>query len=415
MRKIFTMLVVICLSCCVALAKSSGGGGHSGGGHSGGHSSSGHSGGHTGGSHGSSHGGGHSSGHSGSHGSSHGGSSHGSSHGGSHSSSHGSSHGGSHSSSHGGHGSGHGSHSGSHHGSSGHGNPSHNHGHSGPNHGGSHHGGPHHNYYHSSSESHPVYIIRTEHEQEQVNFPDCAEHYAITDITTNVYSDGTKRSFSNSTIYNSDGTVFDTDCTSVKHTVYENDHYFIIGKRDGYRITDEDGNVVTSRNYPWMSELEPNRLLVRRDKKYGIINLSDETIVPIKYDKFENVNNRIMIAKLNGYYGVIDYDNNTLVYPDCERIKPFYDTLLLKRYHKYGLASLNGEKIFEPHYDKIKKLGEYIVIKKDDKYGVLNAKGEIIEEIIYKKIKLERNRLRGMRDNTGWIDIFPKENTYDRF
>jgi sporulation protein YlmC with PRC-barrel domain len=159
-----------------------------------------------------------------------------------------------------------------------------------------------------------------------------------------------------------------------------------------------------------MSELEPNRILVRRDKKYGIINLSDETIVPVKYDKFETVNKRTMIAKLNGYYGVIDYDNNTLIFPDCDRIKPFYDTLLLKRYHKYGLATLDGEKLFEPHYDKIKKLGEYILIKKNDKYGVLNSKGEFIEEIIYKKIKLERNRLKGTTDNSNWKYIFPSQN-----
>ena len=113
-----------------------------------------------------------------------------------------------------------------------------------------------------------------------------------------------------------------------------------------------------------------------------------------------------MIARLNGYYGVIDYDNNTLIYPDCEKIKPLNDTLLIKRYRKYGLANLEGEKILEPHYDKIKKLGEYILIKQNDRYGVLNSDGEFMDEIMYKRIKLERNRLKGTKDNRTWTELF---------
>ena len=283
---------------------------------------------------------------------------------------------------------------------------SHSHSSHGSSHHGSHHSARHHSSHSSSGgNSHPVYLVRTENNQSEVKFQNCDEHYAITKTTTNVYSDGTRRSFSSSTIYNADGTVFESDCTSVKHTIYNDQHYFIVGKRDGYSIIDNDGKTVTSRNYSFMKELEPNRILVKRDKKYGIIDLRDEVVVPVKYQNFENVNKRIMIAKLNGYYGVVDFDNNTLIYPDCDKIKTLYDTMVLKRYGKYGLANLEGEKILEPHYDKIKKLGEYILVKKDNKYGVLNSDGEFIAEIIYKKIKLERNRLKGIQENSVWKDI----------
>lgn len=270
----------------------------------------------------------------------------------------------------------------------------------------SHSGNCHNSHNHSSSgDSHPVYLVRTENHTDQVKFSNCNEHYAVTETTTNIYSDGTRRSVANSTVYNADGTVLESDCRSVKHTVYDNKHYFLIRKTDGYKIIDDKANIITKRSYSAMTEIEPNRIFVKRDKKYGIIDLSDKVVVPIKYQKLDFVNKRVMIAKLNGYYGVIDIDNEILIAPDCDRIKPLYDTIVLKRYHKYGLTDLNGELILSIKYDKIKKLGEYIVVKKDNKYGVLDYKGEIIGEIIYKQIKLERNKLKGVIDKNKVVDL----------
>ena len=81
-----------------------------------------------------------------------------------------------------------------------------------------------------------------------------------------------------------------------------------------------------------------------------------------------------------------------------------YDTILLKRYHKYGLADSGGKIILNPHYDKIKKLGEYILVKKDKKYGVMDYEGNLVSEIIYDSIKLERNKLKGLK-NKIWSEI----------
>ncbi len=276
----------------------------------------------------------------------------------------------------------------------GHSNCNHNHSHS------NYHGN-----YSSGSESHPVYLVNSNHRQEEVKFQNCDKHYAITDITTNYYSDGTQRVYTNSTIYNSDGTVLESDCQSLKHTIYEDNHYFLIRKNKGYKIIDSQGQQLTFRKYTKMEEIKPNRIMVRHDKKYGIIDLKENVIVPLKYQDLEQNGENIFIAKLNGYYGIIDIENNTLVEPDCEKIKPLYDTMVLKRYHKYGLVKSNGEKVLSPNYDKIKKLGEYIIVKQNDKYGVLDSEGNFISEIIYQNIKLERNKLKGMKYKNNWVDI----------
>ena len=303
------------------------------------------------------------------------------------------------------HGGGHSSHSGSHSGPSHSGSSHSGHSHSGPSHSGHSHSAPSHSDHSSGGESHPVYLVNSSHHQEEVKFPNCDKHYALTDITTNYYSDGSRRVFKNSTIYNSNGTVLASDCLSLKHTVYEGNHYFLIRKGKGYLVIDSSGNPLTFRKYSRMEEVKPNRILVRHDKKYGIIDLKEETIVPLKYQSLEQNDEDVFIAKLNGYYGIIDINNNVLVFPDCEKIKPLYDTMVLKRYHKYGLVKANGEKILSPNYDKIKKLGEYILVKQNNKYGILDSNGNFVSEIIYLDVKLERNKLKGMKYKNHWVDI----------
>jgi len=257
----------------------------------------------------------------------------------------------------------------------------------------------------SSSSSTPVYLINKDSRTDEVKFPNCNKHYAITETTTNYYSDGTRRIFSNSTIYNSDGTVLISGCNSVKHIISDTKHYFIINKNKSYKIIDENAKILTTRKYTRMEEIEPNRILVKFDKKYGIIDLEENTIVPIKYKSFESKGHGIFLTKLNGYYGITDINNNTLVKNDCEKIKQVSDLFILKRYHKYGLADKTGKIILNPDYDKIKELGEYILVKKNGQYGIWNSDGENIAEIQYKSIKLHRNTLKGLTNRNVWIEI----------
>jgi hypothetical protein len=257
---------------------------------------------------------------------------------------------------------------------------------------------------HSSSSSHDsVHLINTEFQKTEHKFPNCNEHYVITETTTNHYSDGSKRVFATSTIYNEDGTVVETDCRSVEHIIYNDKHYFIIQK-NGYKIIDSDGNVITKRKYSKMTKIEPNRILVRYDKKYGIIDLNEKIIVPLKYQSMTLAGDKIFITKLNKYYGIIDIDNDVKIKNNCEKIKQIHDVILLKRYGKYGLADLNGQIIYEMIYDKIKKYEEYILIKKDGKYGVADFEGNSISDLKFDKIRLERNVLQGLYGN-NWINI----------
>lgn len=271
------------------------------------------------------------------------------------------------------------------------------------------HNCPHYNHYshnHSSNGNNSVYLVDTRANKEEQKFPNCENHYMITETITHYYSDGTRRTIANSTIYNKDGSVLVENCRSVKHILFNKEHYFIVYKDKSYQILDTTGKRITSNNYSKMEEIAPNRLLVKKDKKFGIIDLHQNTIVPAKYQEFEKIGgNDIYITKLNHYWGVLDIDNNILIENDCDKIKPLYDTLLIKRYNKYGLADLTGNIILEINNDKITKLGEYILAKKDKKYAIYDYEGKKISDYKYKQVKLERNKLKGLKYNDIWEEL----------
>ena len=267
-----------------------------------------------------------------------------------------------------------------------------------------HHNHPHHTSGSSSSEH--VYLTNTEHNTYEQKFPNCKDHYAITETVTNYYSNGTKNVFSSSTIYNSDGSVLETDCLNVEHLIFDDKHYFIINKKGrGYRIIDDSANVLTTRKYTKMTSLGSGKILVRSDKKYGVIDLFERTVIPIKYQQMDNITKDIFLTKLNGYYGIIDVNDNILIKNDCDKIKIVNDVLIIKRYDKYGLASRDGEIIYDIKYNKIKKFGEYILIKQDKKFGIYNPETKESSQIKYKKIKLERNVLKGTITGDAYVEV----------
>ena len=111
----------------------------------------------------------------------------------------------------------------------------------------------HHSSYHSGSNS--VYIIRRDFQQDKSPFLNCKNHSLLTETVIYHYSDGSRRSYKKYSILNADGSVFEADCTSVKHIVHNKTHYFLIKKNKQYKIMTEDGKQVSKRNYTLMNEI----------------------------------------------------------------------------------------------------------------------------------------------------------------
>ena len=252
-----------------------------------------------------------------------------------------------------------------------------------------------HHYRHSGCASSYVYLVRSDYSENESNFKNCNAHYLLTKTTVNYYSNGSRRTYSYHTIFNTDGSIVIEDCTSVHHVHYNNQHFFLVRKNNSYKVITSTGQQLTTKNYKEMVELSPNRLLVLADRKYGIIDLYENTIIPLKYKSFNKISNDIYITKLNGYYGMINKDFSLIQANEYDKISPLYDTYLLKQNGKFGLADLQGNILLEPTNDKITKLGEYILVKKDKNFRIYERNGKAINNTEYSKIKLSRNTLIG--------------------
>ncbi|MBE7713118.1 MAG: WG repeat-containing protein [Cyanobacteria bacterium SIG26] len=251
-----------------------------------------------------------------------------------------------------------------------------------------------------------VYIVGKDFMQSEEKFLNCDKHFVVKDITTYLYSNGTRRTQVSATIYNLDGLVLESGCSDVEHYIYANKHYFSFYKDKKYQILDETGKINTVKNYKKMKVIVPNKFLVKLDKLYGVIDLYENTIIPIKYKSFEQIGQDLYLTKLNGYYGMINSSNKVLIKNEYDKIKPFYEIYVLKRKDQYGLANKHGEIILAPIYEKIKRCGEYIIVQKGKYYGVFDSTGNQLSPFIYKNIRLDRNTLQG-KLNSKWEDITP--------
>lgn len=249
------------------------------------------------------------------------------------------------------------------------------------------------------------YLVHRDFFQEEQTFVNCDRHSVLKETTVYYYSNGTRNSYTISTIYNQDGSILASGCYNVKHHIFKNKHYFSYYKNKKYQILSEDGVLLSTKKYKSMNEIAPNRLLVKLNKKYGVIDLQDNIIVPIKYKKFEQIDKNLFLTKLNGYYGMINSSNNQLIKNEYDKIKPLYNTYLLKKYKKYGLADKNGKIIIEAECDNIKKLGEYLKIKKGKNFFIVDENGKKLNNKLYKQILMERNTLKGKLLDNSWEEI----------
>ena len=266
-----------------------------------------------------------------------------------------------------------------------------------------HHPYHHPHYHYSGCSSSCVYLIRSDSFQEEQSFKNCSKHSLLINGTTNYYSNGSVRTYYTYTILNEDKTPLISNCSDVKHLINNKKHYFLVKQNKYYKIINDEGFELTKRKYSSMDEIAPNKILVNVDKKYGVIDIFENVIIPIKYQKFEKLSSSLFKTKLNGYWGLIDNSNNILLKNEFDSIKLLYDAYIAKKADKYTLLDING-KIVLSDADKIKKMGEYIVVKKDKKYGVFDTSANQLSEIKYKKIKLDRNNLK-VYENKIWSQL----------
>lgn len=159
-------------------------------------------------------------------------------------------------------------------------------------------------------------------------------------------------------------------------------------KRNGkYAIIDSQLKNITPFKYDYIWSFNDNGLcMVRMDMPdgymYGYVNVNGDEQIAVKYDDVDSFENGFAVAKLNGFYGIINEQDEVVVpfnldYPDMRGLRNGYATM---RGHngKWGAIDAKGRVVIPCEYDSLIVFDEIGVdrVKKDGEEFMINTKGE---------------------------------------
>ena len=156
-------------------------------------------------------------------------------------------------------------------------------------------------------------------------------------------------------------------------------------KKDGkYGVVDLKGKQVVECEYDSIVALKgtSNSLVATKEGKKGIIDNTGAVILESKYadvsaisEKYEN---GYIVKESNNKYGVINLNKTVAVETKYEDVKAIYGNgnyYVVKENGKWKIVDTEGETYLADKFDDIKSINnEYAVIKKDGKYGVASIK-----------------------------------------
>ena len=190
--------------------------------------------------------------------------------------------------------------------------------------------------------------------------------------------------------------------------------YFTIYSANKYGVIDAEGNEVIAPSYQEMIVI-PDK---EKDVFICIYDINDETgeyktkalnkeneEIFTQYEQIEPIENadqnentwyeeNVLRVKKDGKYGLIDLNGKEILNCEYETIyalNGIENSLIIQKDGKVGLANNSGSIIVEPNYKEIKNLGEtykegYITITEDGKYGLVSTTKKQLLENNYEEI-----------------------------
>lgn len=191
-------------------------------------------------------------------------------------------------------------------------------------------------------------------------------------------------------------------------------------KKDGkYGIINLSGKELTSFQYDEIVAIEgiKNTLKVTKDGKVGVLDQEGKEIVGMQYIDVTNLgkdNKEGFIVKAeNGKYGVVNYSNQAILETKYDEIiKSCGNNMyVVKSAGKQILVKDDGTEVLKTGYDEIKGVlknpDNGVIYVKDGKYGIMNLSGEVKIAPTYEELKEAKSGLLIAKQNGkyGVIDM----------
>ena len=196
---------------------------------------------------------------------------------------------------------------------------------------------------------------------------------------------------------------------------YLEKNYYIAYTMEGDGVIDENGNIILPFEYYdcsislWDSKKNKFTALKNENKKCGVVNLKNETVIPFMYNWIERCFAKgtykdCAIATLNGREGIINQNNETIVPFEYEYIKAMSDdTFLICKNEGEGeyivdsdFNQISDKKFLEiaTGYEHITT--DYFIASPDNKYdenkeGLVDKYGNTIIDFKYEDLSMTEN------------------------
>lgn len=135
----------------------------------------------------------------------------------------------------------------------------------------------------------------------------------------------------------------------------ENRKLFIYKQNGKLGLFKKDGIVLKSE-FDYVDLSDTSFILVKQNRKYGIVNSDGKYVIPLKHDSLRIwTNNKIFFYK-KGYYGILNKTNGRLIkksiYSDINT-NLHHEFAIVKANGKFGLIDTAATVLLEPVYDSI--------------------------------------------------------------
>ncbi|MCT4541943.1 MAG: WG repeat-containing protein [Vallitalea sp.] len=128
-------------------------------------------------------------------------------------------------------------------------------------------------------------------------------------------------------------------------------------------------------------------IIVEKDGKFGILDLSGNYIVDIKYDEIETIRTNSLIGKINGKKQILKLDGTLLINENYDDVRVFNwrSDYIVTSNGKKGILKKNGDYLVTPKYDKICNFDKngYAKVICNGKEGIININGEVVLDTFY--------------------------------
>lgn len=170
---------------------------------------------------------------------------------------------------------------------------------------------------------------------------------------------------------------------------------YVLKKDQRHTVIDRDGGVILEETdvYDEIGRLSEGFLSVKKDRRFGFIDLDGLLRIANRYDAVEDFQEGMSAVQLVGRWGFIDRHERLKIQPLYDQVENFLRGVsMVRKLDSYGIIDMQGVEILPIEYDSVYR-NEFnsFIVAKSEKYGLANLKGELLVQPKYELLEENDN------------------------